>query len=383
MNTPSSDIKILVVDDSMTMRQTLEWILSKSYNLRSASDGEEGLQLYASFQPEVLLLDINMPKLDGFEVIEHIRNNMGDQDTFIIMLTAEESESLKPRALNLGANDFLYKPFDRIELLARIGVAERQVRLTRQLRRSMERITRELELVAMLQTKLLPQETNEVCGLLVRHLYRPSGQASGDYFDFFPVQDGVLRVVVADVSGHGARAAFIMAIVRTLFRTTQNHFLELEETLALVNSHLNQIIGSESDFVTVFAADIDLKRERMRYINSGHTPGMLKNPDKSVVSLGSTTSMLGFFDLDFFSCSAPFNAASELFLFTDGFYEWEPEQGSPLDMDVFWDLARTILLQEGNFLINLMQALRSLSVAEPRFKDDLTALWVRVEPRSA
>jgi phosphoserine phosphatase RsbU/P len=383
MNTPHSDIKILVVDDSMTMRQTLEWILGRSYNLRSATDGEEGLQLYASFQPEVLLLDINMPKLDGFGVIEHIRNSMGDQDTFIIMLTAEESEGFKPKALNLGANDFLYKPFDRTELLARIGVAERQVRLTRQLRRSMERITRELELVAMLQTKLLPQETDDLCNLRVRHLYRPSGQASGDYYDFFPVQDDVLRVVVADVSGHGARAAFLMAIVRTLFRTTQYHFLTLEDTLALVNNHLNQIIGAESDFVTVFAADIDLTRERMRYINSGHTPGMLKHQDKSISTLSSSTTMLGFFDIDFVASSEPFSAASELFLFTDGFYEWEPEQGAPLDLDVFWDLAQDILLREGNFLVNLMRALQSLSVAEPRFKDDLTALWVKVEPRSA
>ncbi len=379
----ASDMKVLVVDDSMTMRQTLEWILSKSYNVRCAEDGEEGLSQYLSFNPDVLLLDINMPKLDGFQVIEHIRGVLADQDTFIIMLTAEESDSFKPKALNLGANDFLYKPFDRVELLARIGVAERQVRLTRQLRQSMERTTRELELVAMLQSKLLPQDPPEMPGIRVEHLYRPSGQASGDYFDFFKLGEDHLRIVVADVSGHGARAAFIMAIVRTLFRITQSHHLRLEDTLSLVNHHLNQILGTESDFVTAFAADIDLSRNKMSYINCGHTPGMLKMPDKNIVRLPSTTSLLGFFELEFVTETVSFAPESELFLFTDGFYEWDTEKGPPLDLDVFWDLSRNILLREGNFLINLMKALSAMARSEPRFKDDLTALWVKVEPQSA
>jgi len=373
------DVKILVVDDSMSMRQTLEWILGKTCTVETASDGLEGIEKYASFEPEVILLDIIMPKADGFRVIEHIRQDMGDQDTFIIMLTAEESQNFKLKALNLGANDFLYKPFDRTELLARIGVAERQVRLTRKLRTHMEQVQRELQLVAMLQSSLLPDKTPEIEGVHIGSLYRPSGQASGDYFDYFTAGDNLVRVVMADVSGHGARAAFLMAIVRTLFRITQARFMPLAETLALVNANLNQIIGRESDFVTAFAADIDLKNRTLSFINSGHTPGMLHLPGGEILSLAPQTSLLGFFELEFAQETVAFPPGAELFLFTDGFYEWETEPGKLLDFDSFWSLAEKNLSREGDFLENLMLDLSSLATTMPRFKDDLTALWIKME----
>lgn len=374
-----SDIKILVVDDSMSMRKTLEWILSKTYQIETATDGLEGIKLYTSFVPEVILLDVIMPKADGFSVLEHIRQVMGDQDTFIIMLTAEESQNFKLKALNLGANDFLYKPFDRTELLARIGVAERQVRLTRQLRSHMEQVQNELQLVAMLQSKLLPQSSPYFKGVRIASLYRPSGQASGDYFDYFHVNEGNVRVVMADVSGHGARAAFLMAIVRTLFRITETMFLPLDATLALVNNHLNQIIGQESDFVTAFAADINLHDKSLSYLNCGHTPGMLRQPDGRIVRLDSQVSLLGFFQLEFKLDRVEFPLGSELFLFTDGFYEWEPEPGKLMELDFFWTLAQNALAQDGDFLENLMHDLSALSNTMPRFKDDLTALWIKME----
>jgi len=374
-----SDVKVLVVDDSMSMRQTLEWILRKSYTVQSATDGLEGIEQYGAFAPEVILLDIIMPRADGFRVIEHIRQNMADQDTFIIMLTAEESQNFKLKALNLGANDFLYKPFDRTELLARLGVAERQVRLTRQLRTHMEQAQQELQLVAMLQSKLLPQRTPYFKGVQISSLYRPSGQASGDYFDYFQVNEGQVRVVMADVSGHGARAAFLMAIVRTLFRFTQTRFMPLTETLALVNNNLNQIIGKESDFVTAFAADIDFQHQTLSFVNCGHTPGMLHRPDGETLRLLPQTSLLGFFELEFRQEQVSFPHGAQLFLFTDGFYEWETEPGELLDLDDFWDLAVTTLAQEGDFLENLMLNLSSLTPTMPRFKDDLTALWIKME----
>lgn len=377
-----SDVKILVVDDSMSMRQTLEWILGKNYTVQSASDGLEGIEQYGAFAPEVILLDIIMPRADGFRVIEHIRQDMADQDTFIIMLTAEESQNFKLKALNLGANDFLYKPFDRTELLARLGVAERQVRLTRQLRTHMEQAQQELQLVAMLQSKLLPQRTPYFKGVQISSLYRPSGQASGDYFDYFQVNEEQVRVVMADVSGHGARAAFLMAIVRTLFRFTQTRFMPLTDTLALVNNNLNQIIGEESDFVTVFAADIDFRQQTLSFVNCGHTPGFLHMPTGETLRLSPQTSLLGFFQLEFKQEQVSFPQDAQLFLFTDGFYEWETEPGQLLDLDDFWALAEKTITQDGDFLENLMLELSSLTSTMPRFKDDLTALWIKMEEKS-
>ncbi|MGE4298438.1 MAG: SpoIIE family protein phosphatase [Desulfovibrionaceae bacterium] len=372
-------ITILVVDDSRTMRMTLSRFLGEHYVVEQAENGQQAIALYEACTPDILLLDINMPLVDGFGVIEHIRATRGDQDTFILMLTAEEERSLKPRALNLGANDFLYKPFDRTELLARVGVAARQILLSRERQTYLEHITHEIEMVAALQSRLLPQQSPYMREARVTSLYRPSGQASGDYYDFFPVGDDTLRAVVADVSGHGARAAFLMAIVRTLMRMAVTDYVDLPDTFERINSHLRELIGDEDDFVTMFAADINFADNKITYINAGHCPGMLLT-GTDVTALTPQAPMLGFFDVHYASDTVGFAVGAKLFLYTDGFYEWQPPGGIPFDHDVFWDIAAATAAEGEPFLDKLMVRLESLADGTPRFRDDLTALWIQLEP---
>jgi sigma-B regulation protein RsbU (phosphoserine phosphatase) len=376
-NAMQRTVRVLVVDDSKTMRQALETILATRYEVRTARDGRHALDLLDSFAPDIVLLDIVMPRLDGFGVIEHIRRARRDEQTFIIMLTAENAKDVKPRALNLGANDFLLKPFDQVELLARIGVAARQVRLTRELHMSMERISREIETVASLQTRLLPKESPYLEDVQLQSLYRPSGLASGDYFDYTVLDGNVLRLVVADVSGHGARAAFLMAIVRTLFKLSQKHALSIEETMRTINSHLVEIIGDESDFVTAFVADMDLRNGTLSFINAGHCPGLLHAAHNENVRLNSTYPLMGFFPIDFTRRTLPVELGDSLFLFTDGFYEWEPEPGVFFELDDFLELAEGLMPSGETFLENLMVSLKASGDKPPVFRDDLTALWVQ------
>jgi sigma-B regulation protein RsbU (phosphoserine phosphatase) len=373
-----SPVKIIVVDDSATLRLTLERFLGARYELRSAEDGAEGIRLYEEFRPDIVLLDINMPVVDGFGVIEHIRNAARDTDAFILMLTAAAEATLKPRALNLGANDFLLKPFDRTELMARVGVAERQVMLTRNLRATAGRLRREIAQVGQLQATLLPTSFPEFEGLRVESLYMPSGQASGDYYDVFPA-GGVCRVVIADVSGHGARAAFIMAIVRTLFRLRGPRYQDIAATVDTINEQLREVIGAESDFVTLFAADIDLTGNSMEYVNAGHCPGLLHHADGRVESLGPDAPVLGFFDMAIKARSVKLTPGCQLFLFTDGFYEWATAGGEHLGAERFWEMAASNFTGRGPFLDRLMERLRGVADGTPRFRDDLTALWMSME----
>ncbi|QJT08837.1 PP2C family protein-serine/threonine phosphatase [Oceanidesulfovibrio marinus] len=375
-NAMQQNVRILIVDDSRTMRQALETILAERYEVRTARDGRHALEVLDSFAPNILLLDIIMPRLDGFGVIEHIRRVRRDEQTFIIMLTAESAQDIKPKALNLGANDFLLKPFDQVELLARIGVAARQVRLTQELHHSMERISREIETVAALQTRLLPKESPYLEKVQLQSLYRPSGQASGDYFDYAVLNDDVLRVAIADVSGHGARAAFLMAIVRTLFKLSLEHDLSIEETMRTINSQLVDIIGDEADFVTAFAADLNLKKSTLSYINAGHCPGLLHTAGGTNVQLNSTHPLLGFFPIDFGCRTLPFSEEYSLFLFTDGFYEWERKPGVFFELDDFLELAEGLMPTKESFLENLIASLKAAGGKLPVFRDDLTALWV-------
>lgn len=371
----SKDIAILVVEDSPTMRLSLELALTRQYTVLTAEDGDLGLAIYEKCKPDIILLDVILPGLDGFQILERVREK--DPETFIIMLTAEESVQLRPRALNQGANDFLYKPFDRTELLARVGVAERQVRLTRRLTRAMQASSREIEMLASLQARLLPRSSPRLPGVRVETLYRPSGLASGDYYDYFLVDDEILRLVVADVSGHGARAAFLMAIVRTLFRLSQHGPEPLEQTLNLVNSHLTEIIGDQNDFVTMFAADIDFSRKTMKYLSAGHCPAMLMDPEGNISRLDPAQPMLGFFAVDFTARVIPFDLGSGLFLYTDGFIDWTPGSGPVMDMERFWSMASDLMRRGGPLLDDIMAGLGATAKDIPGVRDDLTALWVR------
>lgn len=375
-------VTVLVVDDSRTMRNLLErLLLDFSYTVKLAEDGEQALEVYAQAAPDIVLLDMNMPRKDGLEVIQTIRGEHGDQETLIIMITSIESQGLKLSAFSAGVNDFLHKPFDRAELLARVAAAARQVRLNRSLRRAAETIAGEMDLVASLQTRLLPAGPPAMEGVTVQSMYRPSGRASGDYFDHFPIADGVLRAVVADVSGHGARAAFLMGIVRTLFHLGKSHSLRLTDTLSLINTHLMDILGNEPDFVSVLAADIDFKRGRLTYVNAGHPPGMLRAGSQSV-PLAPTSPVLGFFELSFEDKVLDLAPDSGLFLYTDGFYDWELAPGQPMDFDAFWDMAAEVD-PDANFLEEVLARVEWKKLSHGKFRDDVSALWIRMAPGAA
>ncbi|MFZ5427962.1 MAG: SpoIIE family protein phosphatase [Thermodesulfobacteriota bacterium] len=377
----AEDIRVLVVDDSKTVLRLLTYILGQQYVLHAAEDGQEAIESHASFRPDIIILDMNMPVKSGLEVMQHIRGTAQDHDVQIIVLTAQDTKALKAKAFAAGANDFLGKPFDREELLARVGAAARQVSLTRRLRQAYERISREIDLVAGLQKRLLPDCSPVLGETMVECFYRPSGRASGDYYDFFTLPDGSIRVVMADVSGHGARAAFLMAVVRTLVRVSQTHYLSLPETFSLASHHLLSSIGEEPDFVTLVAADIDADAQTITYVNAGHCPPLLASGG-SMVWLEPTCSVLGFFDQRFDPRTVSFEKPAGLFLYTDGWYEWRGLEREIYGLENFKELAER-LVSTGDFSLTMVLENLCGERAGPVFSDDVTGLWVSVgSPRT-
>ncbi|MFW6105974.1 MAG: SpoIIE family protein phosphatase [Desulfovermiculus sp.] len=373
----NNEIKILIIDDSSIWRESLNSVFQgQNYQLRMAEDGDQALQAYKQFKPDILILDLNLPSCDGKDIIRFIRNQMGDNDLYIISLTSIADVGTKTQALNLGSNDFLVKTFDHEELKARINVAKRQIRLNKQLRAAFDRIAQEFDTVASLQDKLIPKECYYTHDLAIQSAYYPSGRASGDYYDFFNVQNNILRVVIADVSGHGARAAFLMGIVRALTRTTEIHFLDLAHTLQLINTQLSDILGQEMDFVTMFAADIDQKNNVITYINAGHCPGLMVSKNQHTDLLEPTSTILGFFNLEFQPVTLDISESCGLFLFTDGYYEWKVSPTSRYGLNNFLNLASQLLCEPYFSMEKLEARMVQDLEGRPAFPDDRSALWI-------
>ncbi len=374
-----STIMILITEHDQQGCADLQLVLrQEDCQLLWAENGEQAIDSYLRYCPDIILLNLNLPELDGLEVIDYLRNQANDSDIYIICITSEDDLDKKSRALNLGANDFLLKPFAPEELTARLNVGKRQLRLNRQLRQAFQRISTEIDTVASLQCSLLPKEC--ICmgdNFSVQTLYHPSGRASGDYYDFFPINEHIMRVAIADVSGHGARAAFLMAIVRALIRTSESYYLTLAQTLHLVNKQLCEIIGNEPDFVTLFVADVDNKDRTLTYINAGHCPGILSKQDHTAQPLYPTNTVLGFFQLDFSASKIDISDKKALFLFTDGFYEWEIAPGNLYGLENFVDLASSLIARQ-DFNLNGLesQMVRNLEI-KPVFRDDRSALLIK------
>ena len=374
----TQSIKLLITDDSSWWSDHLDSVFEPGqYELMLAETGEEALDTYTAFEPDIIILDLNLPDMPGTDVIRHIREDVQDSDAYIITLTPEDHLETKTRALNLGANDYLLKNFNLEEFRARINVARRQVGLNKQLRDAFDRIASEIDTVASLQNKLLPKECLWMQHASIQSVYHLSGRASGDYYDFFPLNDSTIRAVVADVSGHGARAAFLMAIVRALIKTTQGFYLDLTQTLNLVNRQLIEIIGDEIDFITLFAADVDTKNNTLTYINAGHCPGILSKTFADTDLLEPTCPVLGFFDLDFSPKQVDISDRCGLFLFTDGFYEWEVAPGQFYGLDNFLSLVRECMCKVDFNLQEMEQTMIQGLDVQPAFRDDRTALWIK------
>lgn len=343
----------------------------------------------------------------ALDLVRAIRAERGDEDAFLIVLTEPEDHGLRSEALALGANDALRLPLEPPELDARVAVGARQAGMARRLRSYSDRLTREMARVAELQMRLLPSSSPYLPGLHVESLYRPSGDASGDYFDYFllPQRTGngtggpskadgtdgpVLRVVIADVSGHGARAAFLMSIVRTLVRAQNDGaaarqadgmpLQPLTETVHRINRHLVDIIGGEPDFVTLFAGDIDFSAGTLEYVNAGHCPALLRDGAGDVDRLCSNAPLLGFFSADFTAERRPFPPGSQLLLFTDGLHDWTVRGGARLGPERFLELTEPCLRAGRDVLASMEAALHDAAGgAPPPYRDDVTALWIRRE----
>lgn len=252
------------------------------------------------------------------------------------------------------------------------------------LRAAHDRLSDELSLLAQLQHKLLPRDLPDLPGMSVTASHHPTGLGSGDACDYFPIPGRGLRAMVADVAGHGARAAFVMAMVQTLFRVTEDirtdeFRLDLADTILLINHRLRQIFVGERDFVTMFAAEVDRRRGRLAYVNAGHCPALLR-AGGGITRLDAMTPPLGFFELDLTPNRADMPVGSGLLLFTDGLYEWEMPGGGYLGLERFWDLASATVMEPGFTPGVLVERLLDMGWPPGRH-DDATILWLELHDR--
>lgn len=276
--------KVLIVEDDEMARRILERRLAKcGYTVETADNGKAGLEKAAAFLPDVILSDWMMPEMDGPEFCARIKSTPELATSFFILLTAKDSYEDKVAALDIGADEYLVKPCEASELMARVRAAERVVTLQRSLAEknaaleaAMKRINHELEVTSQIQRALLPGSLLSVPGYEFASYYRPSTECSGDYYDLIELPGGKFGMIIADVSGHGTPAMVAMALVRSLVHLIAHQ----AESAASLLSQINRILFEHlptRQFVTCFYAVCDIETGVVQYSSAGHNPPLLFN----------------------------------------------------------------------------------------------------------
>ncbi len=222
---PAESERLLLVDDNPTNLQVLSQTLSgRSYKLSVAKNGEDALRIARKAKPQLVLLDIMMPGMDGYEVCRQLKADPDIRETAVIFLSALDDTKDKVKGLELGAVDYITKPFQADEVIARVNTHLTIHRLkqsldarNKELQAANERMKTDLEAAARVQQSLLPEVAPPTPSAEFAWTYRPSEELAGDALNIFKIDDRHIGVYVVDVSGHGVASALLaVSVTRNL-----------------------------------------------------------------------------------------------------------------------------------------------------------------------
>ena len=312
--------RILVVDDEPGMLRAIDRSLGTLHLVSTSASSSRALELAAEFNPDLAILDIRMPELDGFTLMHALKTQHPDLDVVLMTGSVDDRDEKLVRALRGDAFYFIQKPFDRDVLRA---LVDRCVELRRQRqanRRHLSRLEGELAAARAFQQSLLPAADASYSGLRIVCHQTSWSELGGDLYDHAVVggAPATCALLVADVAGHGAIAAMLTGVVKSAFRAAERDRyapVAVAERLLLALAPF----GFER-FVTLIAATIAAGEDRIRYVNAGHPAGCLWNSSGRLDRLHSTGPFVSpaFPDCRWTEASLPLSAGDRLLLFTDG-----------------------------------------------------------------
>ena len=204
MTKPTEKKLILVVDDAPANLQIVRSILKDDFMIRVATSGAKALDLAKAIpQPDLILLDVEMPEMDGYEVCRILKATLEAKDIPVIFLTGKTETDDETKGFEVGAVDYIHKPFSPAVVKARVHTHLVLREAREQLARQLLFINSELEMAREIQLSILPQEIPRIKGLEITARYLPMSSVAGDFYDFILVDEKHLGILVADVSGHG------------------------------------------------------------------------------------------------------------------------------------------------------------------------------------
>ncbi|SPF55398.1 Serine phosphatase RsbU, regulator of sigma subunit [Candidatus Sulfopaludibacter sp. SbA4] len=312
---------ILIVDDTPFNVELLQAVLAaEGFRTLEAGDGPTAVEICHRDPPDLVLLDVVMPGESGFETCARLKSDPATDDIPIIFLSALDDVQNKVTGLKAGGVDYISKPVDAREMLARVRV---HLRMRERNRALVEEHRRRLaELHSAQQAILVGAEecAEAACGVY----FRPLEDVSGDFFDVIPIAPGVFAYFVADVSGHGVSASFLTAAVKALLRQYAGPVFSPEDAMRGVDSVMRQMLGEEQ-YLTACYARLNRQTRQLSVISAGHPPLILVDRAGHAEILQTDSEPLGVFSSTVLQRKELQVAPGDrFFLYSDGLIESLP-----------------------------------------------------------
>ncbi|TAL37468.1 MAG: response regulator [Spirochaetes bacterium] len=323
---------VLVIDDEPVNLQVLErQLATQGYRVRTAAHGTGALETLEREGPfDLVLLDVMLPRISGYEVCRSIRARHSAHELPVIMLTARNRPGDIVTGFEAGANDYIAKPVDRAELLARVHGL---ISLKNAVRSSNELslLKRDLNIAHEIQHGVLYHELPRVPGASIAVRYRPMKELGGDFYEVRAEGARGIAVLIADVSGHGVAAAFLSAMLKVVYAFSRAHAGSPGDMLGLVNGSMKDYMGRQ--FITACHAEIDLASMKIRYASAGHWPFVIwrREPDLVVVETVESIPIGWRQEQAYETLEADILPGDRIVFYTDGIIETRaPGPGRPM-----------------------------------------------------
>ena len=371
--------RVMVVDDNRVNRHLLLALLERGgiHQVEMAEDGIDALSRMNSFRPDLILLDLMMPNLDGFEMCRRLRADPVWKDLPVLVQSSLNRAEDRAKAFAAGATDYVTKPINAVELLARVRIHLQNRALVHDLRLFHERTESELALARKMQERLMPArerlaEVEAALGLAIHAHFAPSSELGGDFWDLRRDGRGRLVVYLVDFSGHGVGAALNTFRLHAICQQMDFSDFDPAAFLATVNKRLCALLPN-GQFATMLAGVFDLEANRFVYASAGSTKPMVWAPGDAAPVLGESAGLpLGLLaSADYEARELPLPPGGRLFFYSDAAIEI-PVGDDVLDESGLAELV-TQRMAEPDAALFLDGVLRALHATGP-IDDDLTAL---------
>lgn len=309
---------VLLVDDEPVGRRMLEKILQgDGYTVIWAENGPRARELAIGKQPDIILLDIIMPEEDGFEVIDLLHKNPKTTRIPVIFLTGRDDLEDKMRGFELGAVDYITKPYNGLEVLARVRLHLKLSLATNSLIAAQAERLRQIQDA---QTSMLVKPA-DVPDALFGVYYMAFLEAGGDFYDVFRISDGIYGYFVADISGHDIATSYITSALKALLKQYCASVYQPAESMTLINTVLEDVLP-EGKYLTACYAKLNRGAKCLSIVNGGHLPAVYLPKDDSARLIEAKGDVIGIFrDVCFETLDIKVENGDRFFLYSDGLIE--------------------------------------------------------------